>query len=370
MTSAKNTGADETTRKTMMPATMASNESDHGTSLTGFTASYTSKDLILYALALGFGSDERNQDDELRYLFERHPSFSAVPSFPLVLPFWADRSIGSSSDVKSFPPPMMKAMGVLPLKFLRTQATLDETLPVIHTSQTITWHRPVPIEQTTGDPTIHTSLSSCILSVAPKSVGTFVTSETKIWSNDDSSLICTMQNTNLVLGMPLNDVIPYGKPPRKRQRNKVFSSVPVFEWTYNTLPTQALLYRIASGDSNIIHVDPSTVSLVGSSKRPLLHGLCTLGIAARGIMKFLKETTGGDEEQFVRLEAVFSKPALVGDAVLVRIWEVRPVNNSSDNKRVLSFQVLNSDTGDIVIVHGVLETKRACEERGTKRAKL
>lgn len=341
---------------------VACGESVSDASLTGFVADYTTKDLILYALAVGFGSGEKEKHAELRYLYEGHVGgFSAVPSFPLVLPFWADRPTGTSANIKTFPPPMMKNMGVLPRKFLRAEHKPADNLPVIHTSQSITWHRPVPTPKQRTGGSVRTKLSSRILSVAPKSIGTFITSETRITSSE-SLIICTLQSTNLVLGMPSDDVIAFGKTSRrKRQRQSVFKQTLVFEWTYKTLPSQALLYRMASSDTNAIHVEHSerAASLVGTSKRPLLHGLCTLGIAVRGIMTFLRESDGVEYE-FNLLEADFTKPGSVGDSLMVRLWESETVSphKASTHQRKLSFKVLNSETGDTVVDSGLVQVTR------------
>lgn len=56
-----------------------------------YVVSYTSRDLILYALGVGSTSD-------LRYLYEGSPGFAALPTFPLVLPYK-----GTSSDIVPFP---------------------------------------------------------------------------------------------------------------------------------------------------------------------------------------------------------------------------------------------------------------------------
>lgn len=58
--------------------------------------SYNSRDLLIYALGIGCGRTD--DDQEMSFVFEEHPSFAAVPTFPLVLPFK-----GASSDVVPFP---------------------------------------------------------------------------------------------------------------------------------------------------------------------------------------------------------------------------------------------------------------------------
>lgn len=63
-----------------------------------YGVSYTSRDLLLYALGVGSTTD-------LRYLYEGTTGFSAFPTFPLVLPYK-----GRSSDVVPFPGELSSAL--------------------------------------------------------------------------------------------------------------------------------------------------------------------------------------------------------------------------------------------------------------------
>jgi acyl dehydratase len=345
-------------------------------SSSAFVAEYTAKDLILYALAIGFGSSEKHERDELKFIYENHVHFSAVETFPLILPFWANRTRGTSQGIQPFPPPMLKSMGILPKKFLR--ADMPPDLPVIQTSQSIKWYRPLPVPRIRNngnspvDESIKANLVARTISIVPKSIGTFVTAETDIACN--GSLICTLLSTNLVLGMSPDDVIPYEPAVTRKQYripSKLRNVAPVFEWRYQTIPAQALLYRIASGDSNVIHVDASAVPLRGdeASTQPLLHGLCTLGIAVRAIMQYL--TSFSCTFSLTQLDLQFTKPVFVGDRLVVHIWD-DTINKEAvvTTQKALSFIVLNYETGDIVVDHGLVMVNQSRESNVQAQARL
>lgn len=64
--------------------------------------SYNTRDLLVYAVGIGCSTRRNKSDhaynDELRFLYERHPAFTAFPTYSLVLPLK-----GISSDVVDFP---------------------------------------------------------------------------------------------------------------------------------------------------------------------------------------------------------------------------------------------------------------------------
>lgn len=82
-----------------------------------------------------------------------------------------------------------------------------------------------------------------------------------------------------------------------------------------TRKDQAVLYRLL-GDYNPLHIDPSTARKAGF-EQPILHGLCTYGIAYRGLI----EST---HAKIKSLSARFSAPVYPGETLRIDIWNEQP----------------------------------------------
>ena len=82
-----------------------------------------------------------------------------------------------------------------------------------------------------------------------------------------------------------------------------------------THPNQALLYRL-TGDENPIHADPDLAQALGFD-RPILHGLCTYGIACHAV---LRVACGLDPGCLAELVLKFSAPVLPGDTIQTQLW--------------------------------------------------
>ncbi|CAJ1954474.1 unnamed protein product [Cylindrotheca closterium] len=330
---------------------------------TQYEVEYNAKDLILYALSVGFGCSSTT--DELEYLYEQHENFNPLPTFCLALTFWARSRDGNTMGIPSFPPPLMQKDDVIPRRFLRQQDLDLSNQPVIHTFQSIIWHRPMPIpslEFVSGrcNGKVRTTISLETVAVQPKSIGTFVTTQSQIFAaepavegrsnNNSCPLVCTMQSTALVFGVDSESIIPYksssGTPKKQSKINVPKDRPPTLEWTFQTQPNQALLYRLSSGDSNHIHVDNSAAEMLGTGKNvPLLHGLLTLAIAFRAVSKLASKN-----DRIHILEGKFTKPAFVGDELLIKVWR----EDSSSVSRFI-FIVLNKETGVTLIDRGLAE---------------
>jgi len=82
---------------------------------------------------------------------------------------------------------------------------------------------------------------------------------------------------------------------------------------FDTSPEQAALYRL-TGDRHPIHIDPGVAGANGF-ERPILHGLCTLGIVAREVAA----TVDAHPADLVAPEARLAAPVLPGDAIEVAV---------------------------------------------------
>ncbi|MGF1509131.1 MAG: MaoC/PaaZ C-terminal domain-containing protein [Myxococcota bacterium] len=79
---------------------------------------------------------------------------------------------------------------------------------------------------------------------------------------------------------------------------------------------QALLYRLVSGDKNPIHAEPAIAQAVGFPK-PILHGLCTLGFAARALAHIVADD---DAARIAEIEGRFARPVFPGESIRTEAW--------------------------------------------------
>ncbi len=108
----------------------------------------------------------------------------------------------------------------------------------------------------------------------------------------------------------------------------------VNETTFATDGDLAALYRL-TGDRHPVHID-SAVAQANGFPQPILHGLCTLGIAAR----IVAGQVGAHPAELTELEVRLAAPVLPGDTLVV-------VSGESDG--VVTFE---ARAGDNTVLSG------------------
>jgi acyl dehydratase len=116
------------------------------------------------------------------------------------------------------------------------------------------------------------------------------------------------------------------------------------------LPTredQALIYRL-SGDRNPLHSDPWFAREMAGFGKPILHGLCTYGVAGRVLVA---ELGGGDASKITSVDARFTAVVFPGDTLTTSIWRTEP------GHAVFRTEASNPDGSDarLVLEDGVAE---------------
>jgi acyl dehydratase len=80
-------------------------------------------------------------------------------------------------------------------------------------------------------------------------------------------------------------------------------------------PEQAMFYRL-TGDRNPLHVDPA-FALAAGFERPILHGLCSWGMAAAAVVR---EACDRDASRLAHFEARFTAPVFPGETLAFDLW--------------------------------------------------
>ena len=214
------------------------------TSVVDLPFSYDDRESMLYAISIGMGRDPVNAD-ELPYVFEQGEPLRTVPSMASVL-------------VPDMSPPDLGW----------------DFSQVLHIEQRLELYRPLPVA---ADLLINKKIAAAY-DHGPKH-GALVLFEAEARLAKDDTALFTIGNTIMAradggFGGPRGKGPPPHRPPRRD---------PDLSCDLDTRSDQALLYRL-NGDRNPLHADPSLARRVGYPV-PILHGLCTYGVACHAILK-------------------------------------------------------------------------------------
>ena len=118
------------------------------------------------------------------------------------------------------------------------------------------------------------------------------------------------------------------------------SPSPLFQRSLSVAEKAPWIYAEASGDDNLIHVDPEFARAVGFPG-VILQGLCTLGMATTMLVE---EIADGDPNALDQVKVRFRKPVFPGDEVHTLGW----TDETSTENRSLSFVVQNQDGVEVI----------------------
>ncbi len=107
-----------------------------------------------------------------------------------------------------------------------------------------------------------------------------------------------------------------GEPGRRPQAPEIPDREPDTRIALTTREDQALIYRL-SGDRNPLHSDPWFARELAGFPKPILHGLCTYGVAGRVLVSELGK---GDASRITSIAARFTAPVFPGDTLTTSVW--------------------------------------------------
>jgi len=241
------------------------------------TQTYTERDAALYALSLGIGQDPLDRV-ALCFVGGSGP-VAAFPSMPLVLGhpgFWLGRPDTGVDAVR-----------------------------LVHGEQSFEILKPIaPSGVVTGTTRVVGLLDK------GEGRGALLYSEKEL-ADDSGTVIARTQSTTFLRG----DGGFGGSNTVARPAPEMPQTAPDLTVAIETRPEQALIYRW-NGDDNPLHCDPDVAQKAGF-ERPILHGLCTYGIAARALMGAVFDWDPGG---LSRMSGRFTAPVTPGDQLRVLIW--------------------------------------------------
>ncbi len=247
---------------------------------------YSEKDAALYALSIGASADPMDTGD-LQYTYELAPQgFSCFPTFAATFP------LQTMEQIASIPGQRLNLMEVL------------------HGEHTLKLIRPLP-------PSGLIVNRAEISQVYDKGSGALIIVD--ITSSDEEGRPLALNQASIFIrgrGNFGGDRGPsgnlHGTP--ERAADVVMRA--------KTNANQALLYRLASGDRNPLHADSRFAALLGYP-RPILHGLCTYGYAARAVLGSYAGNEGG---RLKEISARFSSHLFPGETIETEMWQVTKNN--------------------------------------------
>ena len=245
------------------------------TEIPDVTHTYTEKDVMLYALGVGLGSEPLDES-QLDFVYEK--ALKVLPTMPVVMGATRIRDL---------------ALGLNYLK-------------IVHGEQSLTLHKTLPSSATV----VTKSRIAGVLDIGADK-GLVVILRREVFEQQSGELLATSDMSIFArgdggIGSTVKEAPSMGVIP-ERPADLVVD-----------MPTSqraALIYRL-SGDMNPLHADPAIARQAGFD-RPILHGLATYGVVGYAV---LKHVCNNDTGAFKSLRGRFSAPVFPGENIQVSLW--------------------------------------------------
>lgn len=269
---------------------------------------FSRRDVMLYNLGVGCS------ESESKYVYEGDPNFAAIPTFAVIPAFVIMMNTRMADYVNGFNPTML-----------------------LHGEHYLELSSPMPVEGTLTS-------ERRVLQVLPKGKsGCIVVLQLK-----------TMDGANNVVAINEGTIFLRGATPKQQinqtseRRPLAIQNVTIPDRQPDRVisqkipPNQAAIYRL-SGDYNPLHIDQAFAQM-GGFPRPILHGLCTYGYAAKHV---LKAFANDDPARFKAIKARFTKHVFPGESIQTEMWRI--------DQNTISFQVRALERNEIVIGNAFVE---------------
>ncbi|CAN7474535.1 MaoC/PaaZ C-terminal domain-containing protein [Variovorax sp. LjRoot84] len=269
---------------------------------------YSERDTMLYALGLGYGHDPMDRG-ALRFVYEKElqavPTMAAVMGSPGI--WWRDPKTGA------------------------------DAVKLVHGEQDVRLLRPLPAKGCV-------IARNRVVSLTDKGVGKGAVAVVLRTLVDEASgdTVAESRNVTFLRGDGGFSADGGRSDPGPEPLPAVPERAADFELSYATRPESALIYRL-SGDVNPLHADPDVAAKAGFD-RPILHGLCTYGMAARAV---IEQVLDHDAARLKRLALRFTSPVWPGEAVRYEIWR--------DGATLLRLRASVDARKTVVLNNGVVE---------------
>jgi 3-hydroxyacyl-CoA dehydrogenase/3a,7a,12a-trihydroxy-5b-cholest-24-enoyl-CoA hydratase len=247
-------------------------------------STYDERDLALYALSVGAAANPLD-DKELSYVYELSPKgFQGLPTF------------AATPAVKAIIDAVMKGQQAPGLNYGFER--------ILHGEQFTTIHRPLP----------------------PSAKLTHKGRIKEIWDKGKNAVVVVEVQTKDETGEMLfeNEISMFvrgaggwgGERGPASDQNAAPDRAPDKVIEQKTEAQQALIFRL-NGDRNPLHADPTFAKNFGFDK-PILHGLCTFGYAARHAISAFCD---GDARLFKSIRARFADTVFPGETIVTEMWK-------------------------------------------------